>query len=279
MVPIVIRIQRYYYYYLGALFPRFSKYLFWKTFTTVSRRKFKPHHLQYLEKASRHDLVFKGFKIARYKFGHGEKRILIVHGQNGLAVDFRSAIDALVEKGFAVEAIDLPGHGHSSGNTNNMLLSSELVRHLHTQNKYYAILGHSLGASAAFYCFGHAKYTLPVLPKLVLMGMHDKTEDFFIEYKNLLQIPSSIYEYSVREIEKSMGFNLKEDMNAHHFIPLPGVDQVLIVHDEQDTIADLDGMKLLASNWSCAVLFTGDHGGHYHHYKHPILIEKLLHWL
>ena len=276
-MPLFIRILRWYYKYLGVFFPRYSTQLFWKTFTSVPPRPFKEHHLQFLSQATRRDFDFGGRSIARYLFGKGAKRVLLVHGWKGLSVDFRALIMELTKRQIAVEVFDLPGHGNSSGKTNNLLLTKRIVAHLHKREGYDAILGHSLGAAASFFAFAHHPELR--IDQLVLMGMHTNTQDFFFDFKSILQIPDGLYAKIVRNLETQLGFELERDFDAMRFLPLSNVHRMLVIHDEKDDIASMAGMKSLAAAQPNTRFFAGNHGGHYHHYKHEEVVKEVADWL
>ncbi|PJZ46807.1 alpha/beta hydrolase [Leptospira brenneri] len=81
--------------------------------------------------------------------GKGET-VLLVHGWNGHTGNFSRIIPSLLEEGYNVVGIDLPGHGFSSGKYSNIVLSAKMVRRL-TQiigNPDY-IITHSFGGAVA----------------------------------------------------------------------------------------------------------------------------------
>ena len=69
----------------------------------------------------------KKLKISCYAWGKGEKTILLAHGWDARAMDFYKMIPVLVDHGYKVIAFDGPGHGHSEGNSSNMVDFKELM--------------------------------------------------------------------------------------------------------------------------------------------------------
>jgi hypothetical protein len=51
------------------------------------------------------------------------KNILLVHGWESRGTQLFGLIEGLVAKGYSVVAIDMPGHGHSKGDTSNATYS------------------------------------------------------------------------------------------------------------------------------------------------------------
>ncbi|MCT8334063.1 alpha/beta hydrolase [Leptospira sp. 85282-16] len=87
----------------------------------------------------------------QYFHWKGEKEtILLVHGWNGHTGNFARIVPALLEKGYNVIGIDLPGHGFSSGRYSNIVLSAKMVCRLINEigNPNY-IITHSFGGAVA----------------------------------------------------------------------------------------------------------------------------------
>jgi predicted alpha/beta-fold hydrolase len=86
--------------------------------------------------------------IAVYRWGNGERRVLLVHGWAGKAAQFFALIGTLLERGFAVVAFDAPAHGNSSGVFASGPAFARAARMVDQRHgPFYGVVAHSLGAA------------------------------------------------------------------------------------------------------------------------------------
>jgi pimeloyl-ACP methyl ester carboxylesterase len=85
-----------------------------------------------------------------YRWGEAEKRVLLVHGWGGRATQFAALVPLLLGAGYQVVGYDAPGHGASSGEFASGPASARAARQTAERSgPIYAVIAHSLGASAA----------------------------------------------------------------------------------------------------------------------------------
>jgi pimeloyl-ACP methyl ester carboxylesterase len=91
------------------------------------------------------ELHFNGFK-----WGSGEKKVLITHGWGSKAADFSEIITALrTIDNIRIIAFDAPGNGSSEGELSNLLLFKESVKAIiQNYGTPDVLIGHSLGGMA-----------------------------------------------------------------------------------------------------------------------------------
>jgi pimeloyl-ACP methyl ester carboxylesterase len=91
------------------------------------------------------ELVFNGFK-----WGNGNRKLLITHGWGSKAADFMEIINALKKiDDLEIIAFDAPGNGSSEGDLSNLLLFINAIKAITFRYGQPDILiGHSLGAMA-----------------------------------------------------------------------------------------------------------------------------------
>lgn len=92
-------------------------------------------------------------------------RVLLVHGWQGQGLFMAGFAEKLVARGFEVQAIDLPGHGGSSGRKLNFPLAIEALSALARESgeAFAGIVGHSFGGAVAL---AAAAGGVPLFPKL-----------------------------------------------------------------------------------------------------------------
>jgi len=273
-----LKVIRFYFKYLGSLFPNFSVYLFTKLFSTLKKRKIKEKHLHFLNTAETKKVSIEEHELQFYFWGNGNKKILIVHGWEGMSADFSELINALVKNGFSVIAFDLPAHGNSSGNLTHLpMVISILKRIIPEYSPFYGVIGHSLGAAASAFSMAELNGNIS-LSKLVLMGLHPVPFEFFKQFQHVLSINDKLFAKCVSYVEEKLGRKVN-GMSVHEVNSSISADKVLLVHDEKDQVANLKIIEKLNVEWENSELFTGDHGGHYKHYKHPEVVEKVVEFM
>ena len=79
--------------------------------------------------------------------------VLLVHGFEGNRSQFAAIVEALVERGLAAVALDVPAHGESAGNELTAVkFISAIERTLARLGPVHAVIGHSMGAAMSLYC-------------------------------------------------------------------------------------------------------------------------------
>ena len=198
------------------------------------------------------------------------KQILLVHGWESRATQMYGLVTGLVKQGYSVIAVDMPGHGHSSGETSDPYIFSQTVKlaqqelgHLH------AIIGHSMGAGAAAIAVGKGVKT----DKLVLISG-----------------PSSIVNV-LRRFSDFVGLN----RNASHkftefigqYVGVPAIEMdvtkllqtsdtpTLLIHDEHDVEVPVSESTRLAPVLNQSELFVTRGLGHRNILKSDEVFAKI----
>lgn len=90
-----------------------------------------------------------GTRVVSRSWGEG-RPVLLLHGWNGSATDFRHLVPAITAAGFRAVAIDAPGHGESDGDEASAVhLARALEVVAATTGPAAAVVAHSLGGAAA----------------------------------------------------------------------------------------------------------------------------------
>lgn len=109
----------------------------------------------FMEDARRHHLTSGYGSFICHEFrpaygGTGLAAVLVIHGWGSRTEHLRPIVEALRGRGLRVLALDLPGHGQSSGRTLNMAKAVAAVKAV---EEWFApistIVGHSLGGAVA----------------------------------------------------------------------------------------------------------------------------------
>ena len=112
------------------------------------RRDVRPAPHFDLPPAERIDL---GEGLVAWRSGTGPA-VLLVHGFEGNRAQFGAVVDALVERGYAAVALDVPAHGESAGHELTAVkFIAAIERALVKLAPVHAVVGHSMGGAMALY--------------------------------------------------------------------------------------------------------------------------------
>lgn len=195
--------------------------------------------------------------VEAWRWGDGPA-VLVVHGWEDDHHCFDAIIAALVKRGQAVVALDLPAHGKSGGTQSTIPLAAQAVEGVaEALGPVRAVVGHSLGGAAAAFAITEGWIDVeravivaaPTGPTYMLnaiarrFGMSDaRKEKLFQELKRVVG-------YRPEEIELLPKI-AKLDIPA------------LIVHSKDDAMVRYVTGETWASSWPGAQMLTLEKLGH-----------------
>jgi pimeloyl-ACP methyl ester carboxylesterase len=259
---------------LAWIAPRKAARIGFLLFCRPIRRPVKPHHLEFLNTSEKFTIEYAGKKVQGYRWGTGERRILLLHGWESHSYWWKSVVSSLSKDQYTLYSIDAPGHGLSEGNYINIPHYSGLIEQL--VDKYgtiHAILGHSLGAFSSVYTM-HRAPQLPVA-KMVVMASPGEVKEFFAHYQRVLRLSPRamkvIGDYFVEKLGHGPDyFSLQRFAST---LKLSG----LIIHDTEDKDAPYAYALAAHRNWKNSEMVTTTGLGH--NLKSTELIEKVKEFL
>jgi pimeloyl-ACP methyl ester carboxylesterase len=132
----------------------------------------------------------------------GSKQILLVHGWESRATQMYGLVKGLINQGYAVFAVDMPGHGHSSGETSDAYLFSETLRLAQQKlGHFHAIIGHSMGAGAVAIAVGKGVKT----DKLVLISGPSSVENVLRRFSGFVGLNNNTTHKLIEFIGQHVG--------------------------------------------------------------------------
>lgn len=223
------------------------------------RRAVKPHHLEFLNTAEKFSIDYSGKKIQAYRWGNGERKLLLLHGWESHSYWWKSIVSTLSKEKYTIYSIDAPGHGLSDGSYNNLLHYSGLIEKVILEHgEFFAILGHSLGAFATAYTL-HRAPNLSV-SRFIAMAAPGEAKEFVDFYQKAVGFSNRTMKVIEKYFIKKLGyapdyFSLKEFTKT---LTLPG----LIIHDTEDPDAPYRHAVAAHQGWKASRMITTTGLGH-----------------
>jgi predicted alpha/beta-fold hydrolase len=216
---------------------------------------------------------FSEYKIFTRTYGSGPV-ILCLHGWGGSSNSFASLIDPLVEDGYQIITIDLPGHGNSSGKESSLfdfIASTKLI--LKSIPPVYAIIGHSIGGLAAMNLVARNQ----TVGKIVTISAPSSINTILNTYKVNLNLSEKVVNSLVTHIEGKYAVRITDYSVDALYSSFP--DSGLIIHDKYDYVIPYNEAQIISQLWRSARLKSVTRLGHHRILKEPLITIEILNYL
>ena len=241
---------------LGVLSPELTARLAQRLFFTPPRAPLREAERLVLEGGRQFRIEVRGRPVVGWRWGEGPV-VLLVHGWGGHAGQMTELVAPLVAAGFEAVAIDLPGHGVSSGQRSSIVHIAQAVEaaadHL---GRVDAVIAHSLGAAGVTLALSRSLR----LRRAVYFAPPARIGGIWARFRAGLGISMPVWQRMVRRSELWLGvsFNGIEPalLAPHLSVPL------LVLHDVGDREVPFDEGEQLAARWRGAELRATKGLGH-----------------
>lgn len=209
-----------------------------------------------------------------FKWGEGDKVILLTHGWSAKAADFAALITLIgTLENTTVIAFDAPGNGSSAGALSNLLLYTEALRQIYQHfGKPGILIGHSLGAMANIMSLEENGFKpdllisiAPVINlKSLFMNMMDAVsipvqlrEEFFEKFFDRFKRPASAYDLTTTPLRAAA---------SNHWI----------AYDNQDAVVNTAYLKKFLKRYPQIQTTSYNGAGHEKLIRREELLEELM---
>jgi pimeloyl-ACP methyl ester carboxylesterase len=200
-----------------------------------------------------------------------QKQILLVHGWESRATQMYGVAKQLLSTGFDVVAVDMPGHGHSKGNTSNPHMFAQTIQLAQQKLGHFeAIVGHSMGAGASAIAVGRGVST----QKLVLISGPSSIENVLRQFAGFIGLNKKGINKFVEFISNVVGAS-PQDLDTQILLKNSNIP-TLVIHDEQDLEVPASESKRLASVLKNVELFLSNDLGHRKILKSQEILQKVV---
>jgi pimeloyl-ACP methyl ester carboxylesterase len=256
-IPIQIKSLRFVFKVVSNLSIRLGTKMAVKAFYKPRRSSFKENELEKLHLAKTFTLIYKNFKLQTYTWGEG-KPLLFLHGWDGKGIDIHKMIDPLVQAGYQVTTVDMPGHGKSSGDNIDMtdFIGSILLMQEKFGN-FYGIIAHSFGGLATLTTLLSKKMSIE---KMVLISSPASVDTVMSSFQGILRLKDEILDNIRIDANNRTGLSMT---NYPTIESLKTIDKpTLLIHDTHDMIIPFKDANKLNSFLPNAKLLKTENLGH-----------------
>lgn len=250
---------------LGRIAPRLVAKKMRKVF--MSPRNLPPRDWELPLLASSERITLR-FGLSALRWGKGPA-VLLMHGWEGRPTQFAALIDALVEAGYTVVALDGPAHGRSPGREANVFSFARAILEAAAElPPLQAVIGHSMGGASAMLAVQLGLRT----ETLVSIAAPARILGVLRGFARMMGLPPRARSAFILQVEQDVGMQASKMDVAQYQLDIPG----LIVHAEDDTSVLVGESQLIHEAWFDSRLLRLPQGGHQRVLADPRVIDGVL---
>ncbi|EIK93261.1 hydrolase [Pseudomonas sp. M47T1] len=228
----------------------------------------RPPHDWELPLLARAERVTLRFGLSVLRWGQGPT-VLLMHGWEGRPTQFAALIEALVQAGYSVVALEGPGHGRSRGSQAHVVLFAHALLEAAAQlPPLRAVIGHSMGGAAALLAsqWGlKAEVLVSVSAPARILGM-------LRNFAAHVGLPARARSAFIRQVEHTVGIAAAQLDVSRYQLEMPG----LIVHADNDPLVPVAEAHAIHKAWFGSRLLVLPQGGHQRVLADPQLLDGVL---
>lgn len=265
------KVTRWIYSTAGKLFPELTARRVFRLVFTPHRAKPVDTGIGVVGKAQTRRSTVDGCSICHYSWGDAGPCVLLVHGWSGDVGQMTAFVGPLRAAGFRVVALDLPGHGGSSGREVSVNhFEAAIADMAATYGPFEGVIAHSLGASAVAYGMTRGlqcKRAAFISPSSVFASIWKK-------WTLALNLPPKVVPIVIARAEQRFGvrFDAMEPVQYAASMTTP----LLVVHDRRDRECSFKDSATLVDLWPGAELLATDMLGHRRILRDPDVVKRVV---
>jgi pimeloyl-ACP methyl ester carboxylesterase len=217
---------------------------------------------------ARSERVTLRFGLSALRWGSGPT-VLLMHGWEGRPTQFAGLIDALVQAGYGVIALDAPAHGHSPGREANVVLFARALLEAAAElPPLKAVIGHSMGGASALLATQLGLRAEAV----VSIAAPSRILTMLRRFARYMGLPEQARAQFIRLVEEKAGMPAGQLDVARYQLDFPG----LIVHAVDDLVVPFSEAEAIHEAWFDSQLLRVEAGGHRKILADPSLQQAVL---
>lgn len=204
-------------------------------------------------------VLHQGRHLASWRWGSVDApAVVLAHGWGGNAAQMRPFVFPLLCAGYRVVAYDQPAHGVSDGRLTGLPDFAEALAQVAAHHgQVHAIIGHSLGATAAALALAWGRIEAA---RIVLVSPPSDLVGYSRRFARWHWIPEPVRRAMQAAIEERYGVRW-EELELARLAPRLRAP-ALVIHDRGDRVVPWQQGAQFAQHWRGARLLTTEKLGH-----------------
>ena len=267
----VLKIFRFIFKYIGALFPRLIgrwAYHLWFLTDRSPRHKREQDWLKTASKIEAVDVsheLFDGtpLPVMTYYWENAEAKdaplIMLVHGWTGRGSQMGAFAEPLLKAGFSVLSFDNHAHDKTPGKKTDIFTQSAVQCAIAEKfGPVFGVVAHSFGGMITPYSLNNGMET----QRIVCISPPSRFDFLLERFSETLSLPKSVQHYMTKRFIKEYGENLQERVSASSTSQQLGHIPALIIHDKDDIDVPISEAELLHQAWPNSIMQHTSELGH-----------------
>lgn len=257
----------------GAVAPGAAARLARKLFFTPPRAPMRDEERAMLACGEPFVIEVGGERVAGYAWGEGPT-MLLVHGWGGHAGQMTPLVGPAVAAGFRAVAIDLPGHGESTGRVSSLVhFAAAIERAAALWKPVSGLAAHSFGAAACTYAMSRGLQ----VGRAVFFAPPARFDSFWARFRAGVGVSDEVWRRMLGATERWLGLRFDGiapiDLAPRMTVPL------LVLHDAGDREMPFAEGVELAARWPRAELRRAEGLGHLRILRDPGCVGEAVEFL
>ncbi|HTV71533.1 MAG TPA: alpha/beta fold hydrolase [Rhizobiaceae bacterium] len=231
-------------------------------------RRIVEQSARFMAEARRHHLTTRFGRVMAFDFrpeggGRPLGTVLVIHGWQSRTEHMKAIVEGYREAGYRVIALDLPGHGQSSGRRLNMAIAVDAARVAGEWfGPFATVVGHSFGGAVAVNSVAGSVKGIASLQaqRLVLISTPSSMPMLFEDFGRFLNLGPKSQTAIAAQVERVAGHPLEDYVGADQLarLDLP----TLVIHAPDDREISSDNAKAFAAAGTHVKLYWAKGLGH-----------------
>lgn len=248
---------------LASISPKLASKKALQLFQTIRKKGIRDREKSFFATAFHINVPFYKGNIDVYTKGNPNGDIIfVVHGWDSNAGSLAMIADELVELGYKIVALNLPGHAFDESNKSNYFECKEavkaMVKFLNPQNPV-SFITHSFGSGITAGALAELDIKVD---KLFFITTPFRLIDFFKQFKQMLKVGDKTYKYMIDWANDLLGEdlnNIRVDNKLQQF----NFKHLFLIHDQNDKVLPYSNSMRVHNTITNSTLIPIEKAGHY----------------